>query len=248
MEATPACVIPLETWLTDGVLLNIAKENGVAETAFFIDKRNTIHLRWFTPEGEMDLCGHPTLATAHVLKNILNYPKEYIIFETLSGELTVVIGNDLITLNFPSWKPIADEKLPAEIAKSLSIQPTSVLKSRDYVLVYETEDDIKNLIVDSQKFDRERYTLGNIIATAKGKEVDFVSRFFSPSSSIFEDPVTGSAHCSLIPYWSEQLNKKELSALQLSERMGKLFCVDNGEKISISGQARTYFIGKIFIQ
>lgn len=247
-EGNPACVVPLKTWLTDDVLIKIAKENGVAETAFFIEKENTIHLRWFTPEAEMDLCGHATLATAYVLRNILSYPKNRIVFETLSGELIVVIHSDLITLNFPSWKPIANAKLPTEIAESLSIQPISVLKSRDYMLVYQTEEEINNLIVDSKKFDRESYTLGNIIATAKGNEVDFVSRFFSPSSFIFEDPVTGSAHCSLIPYWSEQLNKKKLTALQLSERIGKLFCVNNGEKVLISGQARTYFIGKIFIK
>ncbi len=145
----PACVVPLDNWLTDDILLKIAKENAVAETAFFVDKGDKIHLRWFTPEIEMDLCGHATLATAHCLKTILDYKSASIIFKTLSGDLTVSVDNDLYKMDFPARMPVANS-LPATIEKSLNIKPKEVLKSRDYVLVYESETEIKNLKIDRQ--------------------------------------------------------------------------------------------------
>ena len=243
----PACVVRLEEWLSDGTLLKIAGENGVAETAFFIDRGDTYRLRWFTPETEMDLCGHATLATAHVLRNHLDCMDERITFDTSSGKLNVTFEDDLIVLDLPAWKPEPINMLPIEIANSLNILPITVLKSRDYLLVYKTEEEIKTLKVDRRSFHSETYALGNIIATSPGAEVDFVSRFFSPSSSIFEDPVTGSAHCTLVPYWSEKLAKKRLSALQLSDRRGELFCVNNGKTVSIGGRAITYSLGNIFI-
>jgi PhzF family phenazine biosynthesis protein len=243
----PACVVPLENWLPDEILLKIAKENAVAETAFYVIKDKRIHLRWFTPEIEMDLCGHATLATAHALKSILNYPENTIVFDTLSGELIVTIDNDVYTLNFPSRKPIAAE-LPEIIRSSLNIQPKTVLKSRDYVLIYETEQEIKDIVIDRQTFDKINLNPGGVVVTAKGTHCDFVSRFFTSQSSILEDPVTGSAHCSLIPYWSEQLGKKEMHAKQLSEREGTLYCVDNGDRVLISGKAKTYSIGTFWIE
>ncbi len=243
----PACVVPLENWLSDDILLKITQENAVAETAFFVINGDKIHLRWFTPEIEMDLCGHATLATAHVLISILNYPKNEIIFETLSGDLIVTFADDLYTLDFPSRKPIACE-LPEFISKSLSILPIETLKSRDYVLVYENKSDIQNIIIDRQIFDKMNMKTGGVIITAKGENSDFVSRFFTPQASILEDPVTGSAHCSLIPYWSEKLNKTKLSAIQLSERKGFLSCEQKGDRVLISGKAKTYLIGTIFIE
>jgi PhzF family phenazine biosynthesis protein len=243
----PACVVPLDEWLPDDILLKITKENAVAETAFFVDKGEKIHLRWFTPEIEMDLCGHATLATAHCLKTILNYKSDKIIFETLSGDLTVNVENDFYHLDFPSRMPI-ESTLPINISKALSIQPKEVLKSRDYVLLYDSEDDIKNVAINRQFFDEINLGSGGVIVTAKGKNCDFVSRFFTPQASILEDPVTGSAHCSLIPFWADRLNKNELTAVQLSERIGKLKCTNKENRVVISGQARTYSIGTMWIE
>ena len=243
----PACVVPLTNWLPDDILLKIANENAVAETAFFIDKGDKINLRWFTPEIEMDLCGHATLATAHCLKSILNYPNDKIIFETLSGDLTVLAENDFYFLNFPSRMPIASE-LPETIKKSLNIQPKEVYKSRDYLLVYEKEQEIKNIKIDKQTFDKINLDPGGVIVTSKGVNCDFVSRFFTPQASILEDPVTGSAHCSLIPFWSSRLNKNELNAIQISDRIGKLYCQNKKDRVIISGKAKTYSIGNLWTE
>ncbi|MGB7785782.1 MAG: PhzF family phenazine biosynthesis protein [Salinimicrobium sp.] len=241
----PACVVPLAEWLPDELLLKIAKENAVAETAFFVDEGYKIHLRWFTPETEMDLCGHATLATAHALKEIRKYNSKNIIFDTLSGELQVTAENEKYTLDFPSRQPEA-ANLPDLLQKSLNIQPQEVLKARDFVLVYPKQEDVMNIEIDRQFFDQLELGTGGLIVTAPGEKVDFVSRFFTPGASVFEDPVTGSAHCSLIPYWSKKLEKKELEAAQLSARGGRLSCKDEGERVKISGSARTYFIGKLF--
>ncbi|WP_029331261.1 PhzF family phenazine biosynthesis protein [Gillisia marina] len=246
-SGNPACVLPLEEWLPDEVLLNITKENAVAETAFFIKEKDTYHLRWFTPEVEMDLCGHATLATAHVISKHLNYTSSEIKFETLSGPLSVHVNAEGYTLNFPSRKPKLSE-LPEEIMQALSLQPKKVYKDRDFMLVYDTEEEIKNLKIDRTYFDKINLGTGGVIVTAKGSKVDFVSRFFTPQASILEDPVTGSAHCTLIPYWSEKLQKTKLSAIQLSERKGILDCEDLGERVLIRGNARTYLIGELFIE
>lgn len=243
----PAGVVPLDNWLTDDILLKIAKENAVAETAFFVDKGDKIHLRWFTPEIEMDLCGHATLATAHCLKTILNYKSDTIIFETISGDLTVLVDNDLYKMDFPSRMPVPDS-LPTIIENSLNIKPKEVLKARDYVLVYDNETDVKNIKIDRQLFDQINLDPGGVIVTATGDNCDFVSRYFTSQSSILEDPVTGSAHCSLIPFWAERLNKKELYALQVSERLGTLFCEDKGERVIISGHAKTYSAGNFWTE
>ena len=245
-KGNPACVVPLKQWLPDTVLLNIAKENAVAETAFFIDLGDKIHLRWFTPDIEMDLCGHATLATAHALKTILNYSKSEIIFTTLSGDLSVTCNEGLYTLNFPTRNPIASE-LPELISKAIAKQPKLVLKARDYLLVYENESDVANIQIDRQILNKINLDPGGIIITAKGDNSDFVSRFFTSQASLFEDFVTGSAHCSLIPYWSKVLNKKQLMAYQISERVGQLFCEDKGERVLISGKAKTYSIGNFYL-
>ena len=246
-SGNPACVVPLNDWLPDDILLKITKENAVAETAFFVDKGDKIHLRWFTPEIEMDLCGHATLATAHCLKSILDYPKDKLIFETLSGDLTVSIKNDLYSLDFPSRMPIVSE-LPEIIRNALNIQPKEVHKSRDYMLVYDTKQEIENIKVDRQIFDQINLAPGGVIVTAKGESCDFVSRFFTPQASILEDPVTGSAHCSLIPFWSLRLVKKELNAIQISARVGKLQCQNKKDRVIISGKAKTYSIGNLWTE
>ena len=243
----PACVVPLDNWLPDEILLKITRENAVTETAFFVNKGDKIHLRWFTPEIEMDLCGHATLATAHCLKSILNYPKDGIVFETLSGDLIVSIKNDIYSLDFPSRMPVACE-LPEIIKKSLNIQPKEILKARDYMLVYDSKQEIENIKIDRQIFDQINLDPGGVIVTAKGENCDFVSRFFTPQASILEDPVTGSAHCSLIPFWSLRLRKEKLNAIQISDRVGELQCINKKDRVIISGKAKTYSIGNLWIE
>ncbi len=245
-HGNPACVVPLKNWLPDETLLKIARENAVAETAFFIDKGDFIHLRWFTPEIEMDLCGHATLATAHCLAAHKNYQKNRIIFETQAGPLDVYIEDGVYYMDFPSRMP-EPTALPDIIERSLNIQPKEVFKSRDYVLLYESEQDIKNIRIDRSIFDLINLDPGGVVVTAAGTDSDFVSRFFTPQSSILEDPVTGSAHCSLIPFWAKRLTKDKLFAMQLSERGGKLYCENKPDRVIIAGKARTYSVGRIWI-
>lgn len=243
----PACVVPLTHWLADDILLKITKENAVAETAFFVDKGDKIHLRWFTPDIEMDLCGHATLATAHCLKSILKYPKDKILFETLSGDLTVLVEDDLYHLDFPSRMPVVSQ-LPETIYKALNIPPKEVYKARDYLLVYDTQKEIEEIKINRHMFDKININPGGVIVTAKGENCDFVSRFFTPQASILEDPVTGSAHCSLTPFWSSRLKKNQLNALQISDRGGTLQCQNKKDRVLISGKAKTYSIGTLWTQ
>ncbi|MFQ4142647.1 PhzF family phenazine biosynthesis protein [Chlorogloeopsis sp. ULAP02] len=242
----PAAVCPLEQWLTDDVMQRIALENSVAETAFFIQLGEGFEIRWFTPEIEMDLCGHATLATAHVIARHLNFLMPSIQFQSKSGELTVAVEEELLTLNFPSRKPEPCEA-PQVILDALQHKPVEILKSRDYVLVFEDENVIRHLKPNQSILNQINLDPGGVVVTAKGKDVDFVSRFFTPQASIFEDPVTGSAHCSLIPYWSKTLGKDSMIALQLSPRVGKLLCKNMGERVLISGEAVTYMQGHIII-
>lgn len=243
----PACVIPLEDWLPDDLLLKIAAENAVAETAFFVQSKDQIHLRWFTPDIEMDLCGHATLATAYVLRVHLNHPHNEIRFKTLSGNLSVINEGDSFQLDFPSR--VADyTALPAEISDALSIQPKEVLKARDYVLLYDSEEDVRSIKIDRHIFDQINLGNGGVVVTAKGKNVDFVSRFFTPQATILEDPVTGSSHCTLIPYWKNRLMKSSMTAAQLSKRTGILYCEDRDDRVLISGKAKTYMVGSVWIE
>ncbi|WP_439185476.1 PhzF family phenazine biosynthesis protein [Carboxylicivirga taeanensis] len=243
----PACVVPLEDWLPDELLLTIAKENAVAETAFFVQNEEGIHLRWFTPDLEMDLCGHATLAAAYVLKVHLNHVCNKLVFETLSGQLQVRCEKDMFTLDLPARPPQPDE-LPKLIKEAISIQPDAVLKARDYVLVYPSESTVMNLQIDRNAFDKINLGTGGVIVTSKGSSCDFVSRFFTPQATILEDPVTGSAHCTLTPYWSRQLNKTKMTARQLSERGGVLHCENKDSRVLVSGKARTYLVGHIWIE
>lgn len=239
----PAGVMPLDAWLPNDLLLKIARENAIAETAYFIDNgHDTIALRWFTPDIEMDLCGHATLATAHCLWALHHYPKNEIRFDTLSGVLVVSRKNDLYCLDLPSRMP-QPALLPDTIAQALNILPREVYKARDYVLVYDSEEDIRQISIDRPIFDRINLNPGGVIVTATGKNCDFVSRFFTPQATILEDPVTGSAHCSLVPFWASRLGKKNLTAMQLSDRIGQLYCEDHNERIMLAGQAKTYSVG-----
>jgi PhzF family phenazine biosynthesis protein len=242
----PAAVCPLDHWLQDDVMQRIALENSVAETVFFTPVQDGFAIRWFTPEIEMDLCGHATLAAAHIIARHLNYPQPSIKFSSKSGDLVVTVEEELITLDFPSRKPLLSDA-PQVILDAFQAKPVEVLRSRDYVLVYESEEIIRGLAPNRTLLDQINLDPGGVVATAPGKDVDFVSRYFTPQARIFEDPVTGSAHCSLIPYWSEKLGKDSLVALQLSARVGKLYCRNAGDRVLISGQAVTFLEGQITI-
>ena len=245
-KGNPACVVPLEVWPTDDLLLKIAKENALPETAFFIQENDRFKLRWFTPDIEMDLCGHATLAAAYCIKEIHNYTGNKILFETLSGELIVTKENGLYKLDLPSRMP-SQSSLPVEIQRALNIQPKEIFKSRDLLLVYESQKEVENIIIDRQEFDKINLGTGGVIVTAKGQNCDFVSRFFTPQATILEDPVTGSAHCSLTPYWSKRLKKNKLVAKQLSSRSGTLYCENKSNRVIISGKARLYSLSEAFL-
>jgi len=242
----PACVMPLEKWLPNDILLKIAKENAVAETAFFVWENDVVHLRWFTPEIEMDLCGHATLATAHCLKTILDYQPNTITFHTLSGQLLVTCTAGMYSLNFPARMPL-EEPLPTVWENAFSISPNAVLKARDYVLVYDKEQAVRDIEINLYQFNKLHLPTGGVIITAPGIKCDFVSRFFTPNASIIEDPVTGSAHCSLIPYWAERLGKNTMIAQQLSSRLGTLYCEHKGNRVIMSGYAITYSEGFCYV-
>lgn len=242
----PACIIPLEEWLSDDLLMKITQENNLAETAFFTQKNDRFHIRWFTPETEMDLCGHATLACAHVIKSHLYYEADTIYFDSESGELVVSCEDERYVLDFPSRMPEVSE-LPAIISDSLNLKPKEIFKARDYVLIYENEEDILALNPDKNRLEGIDLGHGGIVCTAPGTEADFVSRFFTPGASIFEDPVTGSAHCSLIPFWSKRMNKEDLLAHQISSRKGELFCKNKGDRVLIAGRAVTYSIGIVYL-
>jgi PhzF family phenazine biosynthesis protein len=242
----PAAVCPLKEWLPAPQMQKIALENNLAETAFFIPMGKDFEIRWFTPESEVDLCGHATLATAHVLFSHLNFEGDTIHFHTLNaGTLTVSCHDDLYTLNFPSRVPQSCE-VPAGLIEALGgKKPVAVLRSRDYFIVYETEADVLALKPNFAALSRIE-SLGFVV-TALGDNSDFVSRFFAPSAGIDEDPVTGSAHCNLIPYWAERLGKFKLHAYQVSARRGELWCENKGDRVLMSGKAVTYLKGEIFL-
>jgi PhzF family phenazine biosynthesis protein len=241
----PAAVCPLDSWLPDELMQNIAAENNLAETAFFVREDPRFHIRWFTPEIEVDLCGHATLASAFVLFNLEHFPTPVIEFSSRSGLLRVSKNGDILTLDFP-----ADElrKCPAPkgLPEGMGLQPLEVYKGKtDYMLVYSDAGQIESLKPDMQAI--SGIDVRGIIVTAPGVDVDFVSRFFAPQSGIPEDPVTGSAHTTLAPYWAKKLGRRELTARQLSKRGGRLQCRVAGDRVEISGQARAYMTGEISI-
>ncbi|MBN2433460.1 MAG: PhzF family phenazine biosynthesis protein [Acidobacteria bacterium] len=239
----PAAVCPLDEWLPDEILRQIAAENNLSETAFFVPADQEFELRWFTPVSEVDLCGHATLATAHVLFRHLGFDRDLIPFRTRQrGRVHVERSGDRLVLDFPAWAPVAT-KPPASLLAGLAPKPRQVFLSRDYLALYDHEDQIATLVPDYGALSRVDVT--GIIVTAPGRESDFVSRFFAPREGIPEDPVTGSAHCTLAPFWAERLGKTELYARQLSPRGGELFCRLSGDRVKIGGRAVTYLEGKI---
>ncbi len=241
-KGNPAAVCPLAEWIKDDLMQDIAAENNLSETAFFVKKDHEYELRWFTPKGEVDLCGHATLASAYVIFTYLDKKIMKVLFHTKSGILEVSREGSLLTMIFPSREGEKCEA-PEALIKGLGKRPKEVYQSRDYMAVFETEQEIMSLDLNMDEL-KKLDGLG-VIVTAKGNEVDFVSRFFAPKEGVDEDPVTGSAHCTLVPYWKRVLGKNEFVALQLSERGGKLFCADLGEMVKISGEATPYLEGHI---
>ncbi len=238
----PASICPLDNWISKGKMQQIAMENNLSETAFFVQENGLFHIRWFTPEMEIDLCGHATLASAHVIFNHMNHGKDVINFQYGGGKLSVKKDHDLLCMDFPT---VISEKaeITDQVVLGLGKYPEEVYKARDLLAVFKTEKEILELKPDFSAMMNIEH-LG-VIATSPGDQVDFVSRFFAPRAGINEDPVTGSAHCMLIPFWADRLGKNKLEALQLSKRVGKLFCEYKGERVEISGKAVTYLEGEI---
>jgi PhzF family phenazine biosynthesis protein len=241
-RGNPAAVCPLPSWLDDATLQAIAAENNLAETAFVVGGDGAYEIRWMTPKTEVDLCGHATLASAFVLFAEGEKGRDEVVFRSKSGELRVRREGDLLTLDFPS-RPPKTVTATDDLLEGLGRPPREVWAARDYLAVYEREEDVRTLTPDFARLARtDKFA---VIVTAPGNKVDFVSRFFAPKQGLPEDPVTGSAHCTLVPFWSKRLGKKRLHALQVSARGGELFCEDRGERVAISGHAVRYLQGTI---
>lgn len=244
-EGNPAAVVPLEEWLPDEIMQSIAEENNLAETAFFVPANDRFHIRWFTPNKEVNLCGHATLASAFVLFELLGYGQDAIIFDSLSGPLSVTKTVGLLTLDFPSQKPEKCE-ISDELIKGLGKTPLECYRNEDFLAVFGDEEEVSNINPNHNYL--EQLDLRGVIVTAPSEEQDFVARFFAPKYGIPEDPVTGSAYTQLAPYWSEKMGKTKLSAKQISPRGGKLTCELKGSRVLISGNAKKYMEGTIEIK
>jgi PhzF family phenazine biosynthesis protein len=244
-RGNPAAVCPLERWLKDETLQAIAAENNLSETAYYVRENGRLRLRWFTPTVEIALCGHATLAAAHVIMDLRREETgRQISFDSRSGELSVARENDLFVLDFPSRPPVESGD-DATLFEALGSRPSAFLRTGDCFCVYETEEQIRTLAPDMSKL--AAVDCRGVIVTAPGNDCDFVSRFFAPRAGIPEDPVTGSAHTALTPYWSRRLGKKKLFARQISRRGGELWCEDRGDRVGIGGRAVKYLEGQIAI-
>jgi PhzF family phenazine biosynthesis protein len=243
-SGNPAGVCVLQEWLPDEVLQKIAFENNLSETAFVVAKQDLFELRWFTPVREVSLCGHATLATAFVIFEYRRYAEPIIHFQSKSGVLTVERDGAVLVLDFPARQTEPCDT-PEALVQGLGKTPLEVRRAKSYMAIFASPEDIASIKPDMQWLGQ--LDCSGIIVTAPGDQVDFVSRFFAPRLGIPEDPVTGSSHCSLIPYWAERLSKKKLTARQLSARGGELFCEHAGERVKIGGRAATYLSGEIEI-
>lgn len=246
-KGNPAAVVPLDSWLPDAALQAIAAENNLSETAFFVLEGDAWRLRWFTPTVEVDLCGHATLASAHLIFTRLVPGRERVAFITRSGRLEVGRAGDLLDLDFPAvpGKACNDAATIDALAAALGVRPQQAYGAVDHMAVLRDESEVAALEPDMSRV----AALGGrgLIATAAGRECDFVSRFFAPNCGIPEDPVTGSAHCMLTPFWARRLGKTRLSARQISARGGELACEDRGARVGIAGRAVLYLEGAIYV-
>jgi len=242
----PAAVCILNAWIDSDALQSIAAENNLSETAFLVPvSEGNYALKWFTPITEMDLCGHATLASAFVLFKHYEQDRSVLKFQTASGELSVEKSGDLLSMTFPARPPVKITT-PDILAEALGVEASYVLGSRDLLAVFEEENIIQNMKPDFHKI-KQIVSHFAVIVTAPGEGSDFVSRCFAPNAGINEDPVTGSAHCTLIPYWAKRLNKNKLHAYQLSSRKGELFCEFSGDRVSIAGYSTLFAKGEIYI-
>lgn len=241
-EGNPAAVCPLQSWLDDSLMQSIAEENNLSETAFFVPLAQGFHLRWFTPLREVDLCGHATLAAAHVIFEILGYAKQHITFETRSGELIVNRKGKLLEMDFPACPPTPCE-IPATLVSALGQQPFEVWSADDYIAVFDSEKTVRAIKPDLSLL--SQLDLRCVVITAPGTQVDFVSRCFGPKYGIPEDPVTGSSHCELAPYWGNRLGKNILTARQVSKRGGNLTCELKDDRVLLTGRAVTVMEAEI---
>lgn len=244
-SGNPAAVCPLDAWPGDDTMERIAAENNLSETAFIVASESGYDLRWFTPAIEVDLCGHATLAAGYVVLNHLQPDFDAVTFDTMSGSLVVSRDGERLSMDFPARGPT-----PAAVSEALSDAlgkvPAEVHQSRDILAVFDDEASVRALSPDQAKLLALDEGLG-VIASAKGDTVDFVSRFFVPKAGIAEDPVTGSAHCTLVPFWAERLNRSRLVARQVSPRGGELHCEHRGDRVIISGQCRLFLTGSIHL-
>lgn len=241
----PAAVVPLEKWIDDELMQQLAMENNLAETVFFVPREDEFYIRWFTPVLEINLCGHATLASSYVLYNFLGYNKPAIIFNSKSGKLVVEKKGNSLLMDFPSWKPEKADVYPDNLQEALGVKEiVAVYKYRDLLVELNTEEDVKNAKPD---FTALKNMGEKVIITAPGKKHDFVSRFFAPVAGVDEDPVTGSAHSQLIPFWSEKLNKSVMQAKQLSQRGGEIHCEQKGERVVMGGECVFYMKGEFVV-
>jgi PhzF family phenazine biosynthesis protein len=246
-SGNPAAVCPLAEWLDDGLLQAVAAENNLSETAFLVPRGDHYVLRWFTPRCEVKLCGHATLASGWVVVHILEPTRESVCFETpCSGALTVSRVDNLLAMNFPALVPWPCPQPPAALLEGLGKAPASVMQIEDnYFAIYANEEDIRRVRPDFHVL--ERLHPAGVAISAPGTEADFVSRYFAPSYGIPEDPVTGSAHCSLAPYWAQRLGRASLHARQVSRRGGELWCEVKGDRVILKGNAVLTLRGELFI-
>jgi len=245
-EGNPAGVCVMDQWLSDNLMQNIAIENNLSETAFTVKEENGYHLRWFTPGGEIDLCGHATLATAYILMRFVETEAQSVHFDTLSGGLTVTRKGDLYEMDFPSIEP-QPYPLTDKMVEALGVTPLEVYKGRDLIFLLDSEDAVKTLMPDFEKIRQFPEGLAAFV-TAKSQGFDFVARSFWPKLKINEDPVTGSMYCSLLPYWKKKLHKSKMVARQVSKRGGTVHLEDCGERVKISGKAVLYSIAEILVE
>lgn len=240
----PAAVCPLTAWLDDATMQNIAAENNIAETAFFVPEGDGFHIRWFTPACEVELCGHATLASAYVIFKYLVPERSQVSFRAMAGDLRVTRQGDLLSLDFPSRPPKRTDA-PAGLLEALGVESRDVWLARDYLVVLRSASEVKDLRPDFVKL--EKIDMWAVIVTAAGDDCDFVSRFFAPGKGINEDPVTGSAHCELIPFWADRLGKRQMHARQVSKRGGELVCELNGDRVKIAGHVALYSESVIYV-
>ena len=243
-EGNPAAICPLQQWLPEQTMQALAAENNLSETAFFVPEGDGFALRWFTPAVEVDMCGHATLAAAHVLFEELDYKGEEISFSTKSGTLSVKRDGDFLKMDFPAQPPLPFE-LPTQLVEAFSATPEDCLKFADIVAVFSSEELVRTAAPDMVLL--EQLDCRGIIITAESAEYDFVARWFGPRTGIAEDPVTGSAFTQLVPYWANRLGMTEFRAKQVSERGGEVTCELAGDRVLISGKAVLFMRGVIEI-